>query len=163
MLLPTIFLAMRSKKPSMPRAFSSGDWARQPIHARESDRVDAQMASRRRSTRREGRHGLVFLLEVVEPLVMRDDDLQCAVARIRARFPAIEAGHRPRGAADLGIESDDHYAPRLLATREAAQFGGDHVLNLVLGPGPLVHDTNVGTKWPFARGPWSQVGLVRLA
>ncbi len=29
-LLPTIFLAMRSKRPSMPRDFSSGAWVRQP-------------------------------------------------------------------------------------------------------------------------------------
>ena len=29
-LLPTIFLAMRSKKPSVSRGFSSGAWARQP-------------------------------------------------------------------------------------------------------------------------------------
>jgi hypothetical protein len=37
-LLPTIFLATRSKGPSMPRDFSSGAWARQPNHAREADR-----------------------------------------------------------------------------------------------------------------------------
>jgi hypothetical protein len=44
-LLPTIFLAMRSKGPSMPRDFSSGVWARQPNHAREADRVEAQRAA----------------------------------------------------------------------------------------------------------------------
>src|SRR5262245_12077582 len=140
---------MRSRKPSMPRAFSSGAWARQRTYAREPDRVDAQVASRRRSTRREGRHGLVFLLEVVEQLVMRHDHLQRAVARIRVRFAAIEAGYRPSGAADFGIKPDDNHAPGLLATREAAQFSGDHVLNLVPCLGALVHDTRCGDEMSF--------------
>jgi hypothetical protein len=44
-LLLTIFLATRSKKPSMPRDFSSGAWAKQPNHARGADRVEAQRAA----------------------------------------------------------------------------------------------------------------------
>src|SRR5712691_3611471 len=93
----------------------------------------------------------VFLRQVVEPLVARHDQLQGAIARIGVRFAAIEMRYRPRGAADFGIEGDDHHAPGMLAILEAAQLGDDQRLDLVLGPGELV-------QW---RPSWL-VGLVTL-
>jgi hypothetical protein len=39
---------------------------------------------------------LVDLGQVVEPLVVRDNALQCSITGIGVRLAAMEAGHRPR-------------------------------------------------------------------
>jgi len=89
-------------------------------------------------------HALMLLLQVVEPLVMRHDDLQGAIARIRVRFPAIEAGYRPRRSVDLCVEPDDDHATCLLAAFKAAQLSGDQILDFDLGLGELVHMLPLG-------------------
>src|SRR6516165_6736177 len=93
----------------------------------------------------------MLLLQVVEPLVMRHDDLQGAITRMRVRFPAIEAGYRPRRSVDLCIEPDDDDAPCLLAIREAAELSGDQVLDFDLGLGELVHMPPLGFSFRLAR------------
>src|SRR5215831_1069403 len=96
----------------------------------------SKLFSGARSCRRTGstspEHALMLLLQVVEPLVMRHDDLQGAIARMRLRFPAIEAGYRPRRTVDLCVEPDDDHAPCLLAAREAAQLSSDQILDFDL-------------------------------
>src|SRR5262245_56310818 len=86
----------------------------------------------------------MLLLQVVEPLVTRHDDLQGAIARMRVGFPAIEAGYRPGGSVDLCVEPDDDHAPCLLAAREAVQLSGDQILDFDLGLGELVHMLSLG-------------------
>src|SRR5436305_10451184 len=81
----------------------------------------------------------MLLPQVVEPLVMRHDPLQGAVAGIGVGLAAIEARDRPGGARDLVVDCDHDHAPCLLAIGGAAQLGGDEVLDFHLGLGELFH------------------------
>ena len=85
---------------------------------------------------------LVLLGQIVEPLVVRDNALQCTIGSICVRLAAMEAGDRPRR--DNGVIDDwnDKDSQCLLAFRKGAEFGDDQSLDLVLGLWEFFHNTH---------------------
>jgi hypothetical protein len=97
------------------------------------------------------------LLQVVEPLVMRHDDLQSAITRVRVRFPAIESRYCPRRSVDLCVEPDDDHAPCLLSTLEAVQLSGDQILDFDLRLKELIHVLSLGFSLSRPDRPFSEL------
>jgi hypothetical protein len=109
--------------------YPARDSHREPESTHDWGRCLQSCATRSRAPQQGGRFSRMALVP---------HELQGTVARMGARLAAIEAG--PRGAADLCVEAHHDHAPRLVAIREAAQLGGDQVLNFHLSLGELVHD-----------------------
>ena len=76
---------------------------------------------------------LMLLGQIVEPLVVRDNALQCPIASICIRLATMEAGDRPRRDRGVIDDWDDNDFTCLLAFREGAKLGDDQPLDLVLG------------------------------
>jgi hypothetical protein len=79
----------------------------------------------------------VLLHQLVKPLIVRDDALQCLVASIGAGLAAIELQDGPVRVV-VALDRDDHHAPRRLAILAVAQFRDDQHLDFVLGLGDLI-------------------------
>jgi hypothetical protein len=84
----------------------------------------------------------VLLGQIVEPLVMRNNALQCTIASICIRLAAMEVGDRPRRDAGVIDDWDDNDSPYILAFREGAKFGDNQPLDLVLGLWEFFHNTD---------------------
>ena len=84
----------------------------------------------------------MLLSQIVEPLVVRDNALQCPIAGIGTRPAAMKTGDRPRR--DTGVIDawDDNDSPCLLALREGAKLGDDQPLDLVFGLWDFFHNTD---------------------
>ena len=68
---------------------------------------------------------LVLLGQIVEPLVVRDNALQCTIASICIQLATMEAGDRPRRDRGVIDDWDDNDFTCLLAFREGAKLGDD--------------------------------------
>ena len=77
--------------------------------------------------------------QVVKPLIMRHNTLQCPITGIAVRLAAVEAGHRPRCDTDVVDDRDHNNAPCALAFRTSAKFGDNQPLDLVLGLREFFH------------------------
>jgi hypothetical protein len=92
----------------------------------------------------------MLLGQIVEPLVVRDNALQCPIASICIRLPAMKTGDRPRRDTGVIDDWDDNDSPCLLALREGTKLSDDQPLDLVFGLWNFFHDTDrslaVGTS-----------------
>jgi hypothetical protein len=69
--------------------------------------------------------------------------LQCPIASICIRLPAMKTGDRPRRDTGVIDDWDDNDSPCLLALREGAKLGDDQPLDLVFGLWDFFHDTTM--------------------
>ncbi len=83
---------------------------------------------------------LMLLGQIVEPLVVRDNALQCPIASICIRLAAMETGDSPRRYTGVIVDWDDNDTPCLLALREGAKLGDDQPLDLVFGHWDFFHE-----------------------
>ena len=82
----------------------------------------------------------MLLGQVVEPLIVRDNALQCPITSIGIRLTAMEAGYRPRGDTHVVDDWDHNNTPGPLAFRTSTKFGDNQPLDLILGLRELFHN-----------------------
>jgi hypothetical protein len=89
---------------------------------------------------------LILLRQIVEPLVVRDDALQCPIASICTRLAAMKTGDRPRRDTGVIDDWDDNDSPCLLALRKGAKLGDDQPLDLVFGLWDFFHNDRLSLR-----------------
>src|SRR5947207_11746439 len=99
----------------------------------------------------------MLLRKIIEPLIMRNNALQCSIASVAIRSAAIEAGHRPGSVITVSNDRADGDSPCLLAIREGAQLGYDQLLDLILGLGKLIHDANLSRHRCIEQQPLNSI------
>ena len=74
----------------------------------------------------------MFLNHAIEPLELRNDALQCAIASVSIRFAAIKGRDRPGHGVGVVGDCDDNDSQRLLAIGEGPKLGDNQPLDLFL-------------------------------
>jgi hypothetical protein len=86
----------------------------------------------------------MLLNQIVDPLEMRDNALQCTIASVPIRFAGSEARDRPSRGVGMIDDRGDHDPRGILAIREGSKFGDNQPLDLFLSFWQFFH---LGEPW----------------